>query len=301
VGVGGLEVREVAEDGGDVEQLRVQDGQRRSRLGLPEQLERPGGVDLVEQRLRVVDEVVGEIRVEQAATPAADDLDRPLHARGGVQQGGGAAQRRQPGTERDVIAVESIRDALAVPPLVGVVDAALHLRGQAESSGGIASDLAGRRGRLHPDALPTADGDEREPDPFPQRMPTCQAREEGREHLPGVGQVGLRRRRVHGQLVTDELTGLVRVAGAADVVQQGRVQRRSDLLIGQVERSTDRGREGGGSCRLACRDPEAQIRQARQPRQQADQPHRHRSRSSMVRSRLAETRYLGDPSWTPLP
>jgi hypothetical protein len=67
---------------------------------------------------------------------------------------------------------------------------------------------------------------------------------------------------VQDELVPGQPRRLVGVAGAADVVQQRGVEGRPDVVVRQIQRPGEAGRERARSQRLTGAEPEPQVGQA---------------------------------------
>ena len=276
VGQGRLQIGQVGEDGRHLDQPVLRHRHHRRGLRLQHQGSRVGRVDLAQQRLGVVREPPGHRRVQHGAAAPPDRVDGQVDPADGVEQHRDPGQPGHPRPGREVVAGQPGRVAAALPLLVDVVDAALHRLRQPQAPGRVTADLAGRRGVGRPEVVAPGERGERQPGPFQRRPPPSEQRQEGGERVPRVRGVAPPGGHVQDELVTEQPGGLVRIAGASDVVQQRGVEGRPDVVVRQLERPGEPGGERARPQRLARLEPESQVGEARQPRQQVRQPHRHR-------------------------
>ena len=136
-----LQIREVGERNGDVDDIRHDD---RLRLGLEDPLARIARARLREQRSGVGDERVDDRRVEDSAGPAPQGVGGQLGTPDVVEQGGFTRRTRDPGGYGDLLFSEAGGRAGAVPPLVGLIERSLDALRQPDAPRRVARDLAGR-------------------------------------------------------------------------------------------------------------------------------------------------------------
>lgn len=176
--------------------------------------------------------------------------------------GSHAGRDRQSSPQRYVVARPPVRDTSAVPRLVGVVDAALDLLRKSKASRGVPSNLAGHRGVLHRETTPAGERGEHQSGLLPQWPSSNDRRQERRQHVPRIGHVGALHRRVPDQLIAGDASRLAGVPDAPNVVEQGHVQPRPDVLVREIERAAQGRRQRGRAQRRASLEPESQVRQA---------------------------------------
>ena len=112
-------------------------------------------------------EVGRELRIEHAAPAATDRLDGEVGAADRLEEDGDAGQPRDPGADRDVVAVRP--PALAPPQVEHVEQADLDVLGQLQSPGRLPTHLARGGGEPVAPAAALRERGEREPRPFDGR------------------------------------------------------------------------------------------------------------------------------------
>jgi hypothetical protein len=105
------------------------------------------------------------------------------------------------------------------------------------------------------------------------------------ENVAGVVEVGVRSCRLDRDLVaSQQLRGLMRVRGAADVLQERHVV--DVRRVGQIELVRQRGGDHRGACRFARLEAHADVGDARQPHEQLGEPEARHAQSMPRRTCL---------------
>ena len=140
--VGRLQVRDVAEDRGDVEQPGCWGSDDGRGLRVEDRGVRVVDVRLGEDGRRFGYESGRHRRVEHPAGSLLHDRDRQVEPADVVEPGRDAGQSGDTGLDRDIVAPESLKAALAAPSLEHVVDASLDAVRQAKAPRRGLADLA---------------------------------------------------------------------------------------------------------------------------------------------------------------
>ena len=122
-----LQVGEVGEYGGHLDQSRCRHGHHGSRFRIEHQGPWVRVVNLTEQFLGVIREMRRKPRVQHPAAASADRIDGHVGTADAFEQDGQTRQSRDPRRDRDVLASDAGRIARPLPQLVHVIDAALNL------------------------------------------------------------------------------------------------------------------------------------------------------------------------------
>jgi hypothetical protein len=199
-------------------------------LGVEHALVRVDLVDPVEQPGGPAYEDLAEVGVELATGPTAHRRNRGFLAGMQGEQDRGRGHVHDAGAQRDRLARRP-GVASAVPAGDGVEEARLHRLRESEPSGRIAGDLAGRRRRecAHP---PSGLGSRCQDADAGPAGGLRQSRHPGAPDVrrcPEVGEEGQPDRR---HVVAPDLRGLVRVRGAAEVLEERGVDDVADLAVG---------------------------------------------------------------------
>jgi hypothetical protein len=229
-----------------------------------------GHGQLVEQRARLGAEHLDEIAVERPARPPPERRHREIGAAQAIEERGVHRDLGDPRGDRDPIAAQPPRAAVAVDLLVNGQEPGLD-------SGAEPEPHAGERGDLAVGAAVAGDDLAR-----PRRCDTGRAeagehpglgsevRQVGGQHVARAGEVGAHRRRLHGDLVATQHRGrLVCVCRAADVLEEGRV-----VDVGRrpgADVRSQPGRDDGRPRGLAGLEAHAHVRDERQPDQELGQ------------------------------
>ena len=98
-----------------------------------------------------------QFRVEPAAVAQPDFVERGLSTAGGVKDIDDLRQQRDPRVQRDVLAGQALRPAVAVEVLVEAVDAGRHLVRKTQQAGDLGAALAARLDQFGGQVLTVAD------------------------------------------------------------------------------------------------------------------------------------------------
>jgi hypothetical protein len=170
---------------------------------------------------------------------------------------------RDPGRQLDRLLPLAARRPLAVPPLEHVAEPAAHALVEPNPRRRAHRDLAVRARVAVGDPLGPRRRHPGRAQPRERARVRGQVRQVAEQHLGRAAEVGPHRRALHGDLVaTEQRRGLVRVGGAADVLEESGVVDgtgvgRADLL-GEPRGDQARAR------RLARLEPHADVRDQRQ-------------------------------------
>ena len=116
-------------------------------------------VEVLEQRLGIRGDQLGDLRVEVGAAARADDVERRLDAGRPLEDLAGFGDVRDAGRQRHAGAGQVVGKPSTVPPGVGLLDARLHVLAQPQAGGERAGSRAVVRHLL--DHLATAAGHQR--------------------------------------------------------------------------------------------------------------------------------------------
>jgi hypothetical protein len=215
-------------------------------------------------------EPVGHGRVEPSAGASSGHLDGGVGATEPVEDHRLGRDHADPCRQGDVVAGQPVGVALPVPALHAVPQPQAHARAQRQPLGHEVTHLADGPGDAPAAVLAGGDHPGQVAGPVDAGAP-ADGGQQG-QGLAEAGAVGPLRLHGHGQVVPEQVAGLVRRGGAADVLEQRRPEDVAHLGLGQVHRPGQAGGDQAAPHGLLRLLAHAEVGGHRQRRQQVGEP-----------------------------